>query len=125
MALARPDRLSAAARAGYLAPYNSWANRVAVHRFVQDIPLRAGHPSYQTLLETENGLADFTDRPVLLTWGERDWCFTLEFLAEFHRRFPAARTLRFPDAGHLLFEDAPREVLAGIRHFLSDFPLDR
>ena len=124
MAIAHPERLSAAARAGYLAPYDSWAHRVAVHRFVQDIPLRAGHPSYQTLLDTENGLAQFSDRPVLLTWGERDWCFTLEFLAEFQRRFPAARTLRFPDAGHLLFEDAADEVLAGIREFLADFPLE-
>lgn len=125
MALAHPDRLSAAARAGYLAPYNNWSNRVAIHRFVQDIPLRVGHPSYQTLLETEHGLALFADRPMLLTWGERDWCFTLEFLAEFQRRFPEARTLRFPDAGHFLFEDAPAEVLAGIRRFLADFPVDR
>ncbi|GIS61967.1 MAG: haloalkane dehalogenase [Planctomycetaceae bacterium] len=42
------------------------------------------------------------------TWGERDWCFTLEFLEEFQERFPPARTLSFPDAGHFLFEDAPR-----------------
>ncbi len=123
MAVAQPGGLSAAARAGYLAPYDSWANRVAVHRFVQDIPLGPGHPSYQTLVDTEQGLSQFTEHPMLLTWGERDWCFTLEFLAEFQARFPSARTLRFPDAGHFLFEDAPAEVLAGIRQFLADFPL--
>ena len=27
---------------GYLAPYDSWHNRLAVHRFIQDIPLCAG-----------------------------------------------------------------------------------
>ena len=94
------------------------------NRFVQDIPLRPSHPSYQTLLDTENGLAQFTGHPVLLTWGERDWCFTTEFLDEFERRFPSARTLRFADAGHLLFEEVPDQVLAGIRKFLADFPLD-
>ena len=96
---------------------------MAVHRFVQDIPLRPGHPSYQTLVDTEQGLSQFIEHPMLLTWGERDWCFTLEFLAEFQARFPSARTLSFPDAGHFLFEDAPGEVLAGIRRFLADFPL--
>ena len=123
MAVAHPERLSAAVRAGYLAPYDNWAHRVAVHRFVQDIPLRSAHPSYQTLADTEQGLAQSADHPVLLTWRERDWCFTLDFLAEFQERFPSARTLRFPDAGHFLFEDAPDEVLAGIRRFLADFPL--
>ncbi len=124
MAVADSSRLSAAARAGYLAPYDNWEHRVAIHRFVQDIPLRPSHPSYQTLLDTENGLAQFTGHPVLLTWGERDWCFTTEFLDEFERRFPSARTLRFADAGHLLFEEVPDQVLAGIRKFLADFPLD-
>ncbi len=124
MAVARDRQLTNSVRAGYLAPYDSWANRVAVHRFIQDIPLRATHPSYPTLLETENGLAHFAHHPVLLAWGEQDWCFDVGFLEEFQRRFPDARTLRFPDAGHLLFEDVPDKLLAGIRNFLTDFPVD-
>src|SRR5205085_1369411 len=59
MALADPQKLSAAERAGYLAPYNSWANRQAIFRFVQDIPLQASHPSYATLAAIETGLAKF------------------------------------------------------------------
>ena len=42
MAVGRTHRLSDAARAGFLAPYDSWANRIAVLRFVQDVPLRPG-----------------------------------------------------------------------------------
>src|SRR5439155_26854134 len=45
MAVSRQP-LSATAQRGLLAPYDSWANRVAVQRFVQDIPLRPSHPSY-------------------------------------------------------------------------------
>ena len=45
MATEFPDRLSGAVRAGYLAPYDSWAHRIAVHRFVQDIPLSPRHRS--------------------------------------------------------------------------------
>ena len=35
-------------RAGYLAPYDTWANRIAVHRFVQDIPLKPGDRGVRT-----------------------------------------------------------------------------
>lgn len=123
MAVADPRRLTDAARAGYLAPYNSWAHRIAVHRFVQDIPLSPRHPSHDLLARTEAGLEQFAGHPVLLTWGERDWCFTTDFLREFQRRFPDAETLTFPDAGHYLFEDALPGVLEGIREFLVRHPI--
>ena len=38
MTLARRKRLDPAVAAGYLAPYDSWANRRAVYGFVKDIP---------------------------------------------------------------------------------------
>ena len=38
------DRMTPAVRAGLLAPYDSWQHRVAIDRFVNDIPLRAGPP---------------------------------------------------------------------------------
>jgi len=56
MAVAHPERLTPAVRAGYLAPYDSWAHRIAIDRFVRDIPMHPQHPSYATLLEIEDGL---------------------------------------------------------------------
>lgn len=117
MAVEKP--LTAAARTGYLAPYDSWAHRIAVHRFVQDIPLRPAHPSYARLVRIEEGLAQFRDRPMLLVWGERDWCFTPEFRREFERRFPQAESCPIADAGHYLFEDAPQQLLDRLEKFLS------
>jgi len=119
MAVARPDRLTAAVRRGYLAPYGSWHDRIAVLRFVQDIPLSPLHPSYATLVSIEESLSKLVDRPMLLIWGERDWCFTTEFLSEFQRRFPQAETLRLPDAGHYVFEDAPEPIIARVKEFLA------
>jgi pimeloyl-ACP methyl ester carboxylesterase len=119
MAVARPDRLTAAVRRGYLAPYGNWHDRIAVLRFVQDIPLSPAHPSYATLVSIEESLAKLVDRPMLLIWGERDWCFTTEFLDEFHRRFPQAETLRLPDAGHYVFEDAPELIIPRVKEFLA------
>lgn len=118
MAVEKP--LSPAARAGFIAPYNSWANRIAVHEFVQDIPLNVSHRSYATLHEVEQSLEKFREHPMQLIWGMKDWCFTPQsFLSEFRRRFPQASVLELPQAGHYVFEDAPDDVLNQARKFLA------
>jgi pimeloyl-ACP methyl ester carboxylesterase len=117
MAVARP--LTSSVRAGFIRPYDSWANRIAVHRFVQDIPLRESHPCYQTLVDVENSLAQFTGHPMVLVWGEKDWCFTPEFRDQFLQRFPNAKSVPVPDAGHYVFEDAPETLLSELRELLG------
>ena len=123
MAVRRHERMTPAVRSGYLAPYDSWANRVAIQRFVEDIPLSKGHPSYDALVRVEQGLEKLKAHPKLFIWGERDWCFTTKFLEEFLERFPDAETLRLPDAGHYVFEDAHEVIVPRIRQFLEEHPL--
>jgi len=120
MAVSRHDRMTPAVRAGYLHPYDSWAHRIAVHRFVQDIPLSPTHPSYETLVGIEDRLSRLQSHQMLLIWGEQDWCFTTEFLAEWEERFPDAQVMRIPDAGHYVFEDAHEQMLPRIRQFLAE-----
>ena len=117
MAVEKP--LDSEARAGFIAPYDSWAHRIAVHQFVQDIPLSPGHRSYQTLKAVEEGLSQFVDHPMLLIWGRKDWCFTPAFFEEFRQRFPDAQTMPLDDAGHYVFEDAHERMLPRIREFLQ------
>lgn len=123
MAVEKHERMTPAVKRGYLAPYNSWANRAAVNAFVKDIPLRPAHRSWQTLLDVEAGLQQFQNHPMLFVWGERDWCFTTRFLDEFEQRFPGADTLRIPDAGHYVFEDSHEIFLPRIKQFLNEHPL--
>jgi haloalkane dehalogenase len=118
MATERPREMSRAVKRGYLWPYRSWADRIAVDRFVKDIPLSPSHPSQRTLIEVEMGLSRFQSHPMLLIWGMRDWCFTPEFLTEFRRRFPNAQVEEVAHAGHFVFEDAADRVLAAMRDFL-------
>ncbi|MEY2878656.1 MAG: hypothetical protein RLZZ15_1036, partial [Verrucomicrobiota bacterium] len=73
--------LRADEKRAYLFPYDSWANRVAVSAFVRDIPLDAEHRSWATLAEVERGLGRFRDRPALIAWGGKDFCFEESFLA--------------------------------------------
>ena len=123
MAVEHHERMTPDVRAGFLAPYGSWSDRIAVLRFVQDIPLSPAHPSYATLKALEERLPLFQKSPVLLVWGARDWCFTLDFLEEFRRRFPEAEVLQIPDAGHYVFEDAHEQIIPRVREFLAAHPL--
>jgi haloalkane dehalogenase len=123
MAVCHHERMTPEVRAGYLAPYGSWADRVAIQRFVEDIPMTARHPSYRTLVEIEESLPSLKTRPMLFVWGERDWCFTPPFLDEFLTRFPEAESLRLADAGHYVFEDAHERIIPRVREFLRAHPL--
>src|SRR5262249_27776674 len=76
------ERLTPAIRAGYLAPYSTWADRRAQLRFVQDIPMSPEHPSWPLLVEIGDRIALFRDAPMLIAWGARDFCFDASFYAE-------------------------------------------
>lgn len=121
--MASEKPLTPAARRGLIAPYDSWDNRIAVRKFVHDIPLRQSHPSYETLNGVEDGLEQFRDHPMLLIWGMQDWCFTPAFYEEFCQRFPHAVQHPIDHAGHYIFEDAPEELLTTAQTFLDDHPL--
>ena len=109
--------------AGYLEPYDSWANRIAVHRFVQDIPLEEGDRAWATVRDTADSLHRLTDLPILICWGMKDFVFDGEFLGEWTARFPAAEVHRFPDCGHYVLEDASREIVPLVRGFIEAHPL--
>jgi cis-3-alkyl-4-acyloxetan-2-one decarboxylase len=119
MACKNRQRMTPAVKAGYLFPYADWRGRVAIHRFVEDIPTRPSHPTYSVIQQIEAGLPQFRDRPMLVCWGMRDFCFTEAFLNGWVERFPAAEVHRFAAAGHYVVEDAGTEILPLVRTFLG------
>jgi haloalkane dehalogenase len=120
----RPGRMTPSIRRAYLAPYDSWANRIAVHRFVQDIPLEPGDRSYDIVKSVSDHLERLAALPLLICWGGKDFVFDEHFLAEWRRRLPAADVHTFPDAGHYVLEDAHEEIVPLVRRFLEAHPLD-
>jgi cis-3-alkyl-4-acyloxetan-2-one decarboxylase len=111
--------LSPEVRQGYLQPYDSWANRIAVLRFVQDIPLKPGDTSYDLVTQTQDQLQKLRDKPMLICWGDNDWVFDRHFLAEWQARFPQAEVHRFADAGHYVLEDAASEIVPMVLRFVQ------
>ncbi len=104
----------------YLEPYNSWHNRIAVLRFVQDIPLAPDHQTYRVVSQTQDNLHKLTHIPMLICWGEKDFVFDMDFFTEWVRYFPQAKVHRFPDAGHYILEDACDEIIPLVSDFLTN-----
>ncbi len=106
-------------RRAYRGPYDSWQNRIATLRFVQDIPLTSADVSYGLLQQTQENLYRFQQTPMLICWGERDFIFDGDYLREWIRRFPKAQVHRFPGAGHYVLEELPATIVPLIRDFLA------
>lgn len=117
VSMAVTRRMPAAVRKGFLAPYGSWSERVAVNAFVRDIPLGPTHPSYRELMSIHAGLGQFRDRKILIGWGAKDFCFTTHFLARWREIFPEAEVALEPEAGHYLFEDAGARLVKRVADF--------
>ncbi len=111
--------LAEPARAGLLAPYDSHANRIAIARFIQDIPASPRHPSWQLLSSLAKDLSQLSSCPTKILWGMRDWCFTPRCLEMLVDIFPHADVTRLEDVGHYVMEDDPDTVIQVVSEFLQ------
>tara|TARA_B110000046_G_C12971821_1_gene389263 strand:- start:237 stop:1115 length:879 start_codon:yes stop_codon:yes gene_type:complete len=113
-------KMSPEVRRGYTAPYNSWKNRIATYRFVQDIPLKKGDDSYDAFVDLQEHLHLFNNTPIMIAWGLKDIVFDKHVLDKWTEYYPHAEVNRFEDCGHYILEDAPEEVSKLIVDFLAD-----
>lgn len=112
------ERLTAKVREGYLAPYDSYRNRIGILRFIQDIPMNDRIPSYPVVQSIQENLSRFRDRPMMIVWGKRDFCFNDRFLNRWKEYFPEAEVHEVDDAGHYVVEDAHERIVPWMREFL-------
>ena len=108
----------------YLLPYNSWKNRVALYRFVKDIPLDEKHTSYPTLYSIEKKLSDLEQKNtrIMVIWGGSDFCFNDHFYQQWQLIFPHAEYHYFEAFGHYVLEDGRGLVEPIIDTFLLNSP---
>ena len=123
VAVCHQERLTPDVKAGYLAPYDSWAHRIATVRFVEDIPLSPRHQTYAVLQSITEALPRLSRHPMLIIWGCQDPIFTLRFLQAWEGHFSRAIVKRVEDAGHYVVEDAHERIIPWIEAFLQQHPL--
>lgn len=116
-------KMPADVRRAYVAPYDTWANRIATSRFVQDIPLDEGDAAWPLVQAMGRKLPDYADRPAFIGWGLRDFVFDKHFLKGFTDALPRAQVRAFEDAGHYVLEDKAEVLVPEIRAFLDANPL--
>jgi haloalkane dehalogenase len=109
-------------KAGLIAPYNCWQNRIATLKFVQDIHLTENNPSYGVVKQVDKNLKLFLNFPILICWGKHDFVFDLDYFKEWQRRFPDAEAHIFPEAGHYVLEDVPEKIIPLTWEFLQKHP---
>ena len=114
--------MPADARRALVAPYDSWANRIATLRFVQDIPLQPGDRAWDIVAASAKKLREYAGRPVFYGWGLRDFVFDRHFLDTFRAHLPATEEYVFHDAGHYVLEDKADVLVPAIRRFLDANP---
>ncbi|MFC2048704.1 alpha/beta fold hydrolase [Elusimicrobiota bacterium] len=119
MGTSRPGGLEKPVWKGYLKPYKNYNSRIAIHRFIKDIPLSPSDSSYSLLKEIEEKLKSLSGKPVLFAWGCKDFCFTDKFLDRWLDFFPNGKAVRFPEASHFVLEDN-EEVVGLIESFLEN-----
>ncbi|MBP8097912.1 MAG: alpha/beta fold hydrolase [Arenimonas sp.] len=117
------NKMPAAVRDAYNAPYDSWANRISTLRFVQDIPLSPADRAWALVEAAGKKLPEYAERPVFIGWGLQDFVFDRNFLEGFQRALPNAEQHIFADAGHYVLEDKADELVPAIRSFLDRHPL--
>lgn len=115
--MASAQGLENAVKQALIAPYNTPRNRLAILKFVQDIPLTSSDMSYSVVDHTQQHLFRLKDKPMMICWGMKDFVFDKDFLLEWQKRFPDAKVHRFPKAGHYILEDQPENVLECINNF--------
>ncbi len=117
--MAAQKKLDKETKKALIAPYNSPENRLAILKFVQDIPLIPSDYSYSVVSNTERNLFRLRNKPMLICWGMKDFVFDADFLLQWRLRFPDARVYQFSQAGHYILEDIPEKVLKHINQFLK------
>lgn len=111
--------LGAEARRGLLAPYDTPEHRVAVHRFVRDIPTGPDDPAHPVLVRLADRLPLLAGVPTTICWGMRDPVFDARILDELVGHLPHAEVHRFPRAGHYVLEDAADDIVPIVTRVLG------
>ncbi|MDD5698095.1 MAG: alpha/beta fold hydrolase [Victivallaceae bacterium] len=112
--------LPAIVQKGFRFPYQTYEDRIALLRFIRDVPIDPEHISFEVLLEIEHGLWMFRETPVCVIWGMRDWRFSPRCLKRWKLYYPQAQVLQLDKAGHYVLEDEGGRAAAFMKDFIRN-----
>ncbi len=102
-------RLTDAEMVAYTGPFPTPEARLPTWIFANQI-----RQSEDYLLEVEAGLAQLTDKPALIVWGDADGAFRAPDRDRFAKLFSINRIVVLKGAKHFIQENAPAEIASSI-----------
>jgi haloalkane dehalogenase len=121
VALIRKERITEQTMRAYRAPFPDYNSRIPTMA-IQDVPLSPDQPSFATMKGIEGKLSRL-NVPTALIWGKDDALLEVNALTQMWKQiYPHSELHLIPRAGHFLQEDAPEEVVAAIKGFLTSNP---
>ena len=108
--LGAEKRLPQPVKKGLVAPYNSWQNRIATLKFVQDIPITKKDRSYKRVQKVDQGLGALDPDQLMFLWGTGILFLIVIFSQNLRTDFPkpVPMYLRMPAITCLKISPAPR-----------------
>ena len=104
---------------GYMFPYLKPEDRIAIVRFINDIPCKPDDPSYESVIEVEHGLWLLREHKMCIIWAVKDWLYPEKYLHKWMNYCPDAKVHRVRNAGRFIAEDAPEELIAIMSGFFG------
>ena len=113
------NRFPRAVREAYRLPFPDNASKVAMLRFIEDIPCVPEDDSAQSMLEIESSLWMLREKPAAIVWAAKDWLYPMRCFRTWLKYFPAAEVHLLENAGRYLPEDEPGKLISILRNFLE------
>ena len=113
------NKYSEEIKLGYMFPYMKPDDRIAIVRFINDIPCKPDDLSYESVIEVEHGLWMLREHKMCIIWAVKDWLYPEKYLHKWMNYCPDAKVHRVRNAGRFIAEDAPEELIAIISGFLG------
>jgi haloalkane dehalogenase len=114
MLFADKSKLTPELKSAYTSAFSKPADRFAPWTFAKE--LLNSSDLYESLWKQRGNLASV---PALLLWGMQDKAFRSDALERWQQALPHARTVSFPDCGHLVQEESPEKAMREIIGFLG------
>ncbi|MDX2180584.1 MAG: alpha/beta fold hydrolase, partial [Bryobacteraceae bacterium] len=114
MLFADKSKLTPELKSAYTGAFSKPADRFAPWTFAKE--LLNSSEWYESLWKQRGNLAAL---PVLLLWGMQDKAFRTDALERWQQALPHARTVSFPDCGHLVQEESPEKAMHEVIGFLK------
>ncbi len=113
------EKLSRSVRAGYMLPYQNERDRIAILKFISELPCHPEDRSYESIVGIEHGFPFLRDCPTCIIWASDDWLYPERYLCVWLRFCPGAKVFRIPGTGRYVAEEAPDQLLSAVTTFLD------